>query len=102
MYAGAFDSDRFLRSVYGTEPFIDYCRRRCIPFTQVLAGGMPRGECRRWTAVQAQLSREQQDRIEWELAEVIELAGGESLTHLLAAVEGQEVPPDLIPPGAAV
>ncbi len=98
----AFDADQFLRSVYGTEPFIDYCRCRGIPFTQVPEGGMPRGDWRRWNNVLAQLSREQRERVEWELAAVNELAGGESLPHLLAAIEGQELPSDLIPNGAAI
>jgi len=102
MSARAFDPNRFLRSVYGTDPFIEFCRRRGIPFMQVPAGAMPKGDCRRWIAVQAQLCREMRDRVEWELAEVNELAGNESLTHLLAAVEGQELPSDLIPAGASV
>jgi hypothetical protein len=95
-----FDPNQLLRSVYGTEPFIGYCRIRGIPYAQIPDGAMPRDDWRRWVNVQAQLSVEQRNRVEIELAEVNEMAGSESLPHLLAAAWGHELPPDHIPQGA--
>lgn len=102
MFTRPFHPDRFLRSVYGTEPFLDYCRQRRIAFEQTLSAALGPGDTRRWAAALAELPHERHAQVELELATVNEMAGGDATAHLLEAAEGKALPPDTIPNGAPV
>lgn len=100
MFVRTFRPDRFLRSVYGTEPFVDYCRDRHIPFLQTADAVMQAADVPRWTDALRQLPAEQQVQVELELAKVNELSGRSGLMHLLEALGGALPPPATIPDGA--
>lgn len=100
MFTRTFHPDRFLRSVYGTEPFAAYCARRGLPFEQTLSQPLQKEDARRWTAVLAQLSHEEHARVELELTKVNEMAARDALAHLLEAAGEDALPPDAIPGGA--
>lgn len=100
MFTRTFHPDRFLRSVYGTQPFADYCARRGLPFEQTLSAPLQASDARRWTAVLAQLSHDEHARVELELTKVNEMAGRDALAHLLEAAGGEALPPDSVPGGA--
>ena len=44
MFLRPFHPNRFLQSVYGTEPFLDYCRLREIPIEQHLSSTLTKAE----------------------------------------------------------
>lgn len=99
MFSRHFHPDRLLRSVYGTEPFTDYCRLRGIAFAQT-PHGVPRDDVfRRWRQALGQLPPGEQTQVELELAQVNELSGSDGIAHLLEAAEGLEPPADQIPGG---
>lgn len=100
MFTRPFHPDHFLRSVYGTEPFVDYCRHHHIVFEQAPATRLQTADVRRWVAALAQLSREQHAQVELEMATVNEMAHPEAVAHLLEVAEGKELPPDHVPGGA--
>ncbi len=100
MFTRTFHPDRFLRSVYGTQPFVDYCERRGLPFAQTLAKPLETEDARRWMATLAELPHDEHARVELELTKVNEMATHEALAHLLEAVEGEILPPDSLPGGA--
>jgi hypothetical protein len=102
MFSRPFHPDRFLRSVYGSEPFIAYCRERRIAFEQSPTLPLQKEDARRWTAALAELPREQHAQLELDLATVNEMAGGDAIAHLLEAAEGKDLPPDAVPNGAPV
>lgn len=99
MFTRTFHPDLFLRSVYGTEPFVDYCRRRGIAFEQNRSS-YPDDAPARWTAALNALASERQARVEWELAMVNEMSGRAAAARLLELAEGRAVPRDLVPGGA--
>lgn len=92
--------ERFLRSVAGTEPLVEYCERRGIPL-------VPRGTgwkaemLRRWNDAVLTLSPEAQADIELEIAQVQALANRESLSRLFDVCDGRSLPSDLVPGEAA-
>lgn len=100
MFVRTFRLEHFLRSVYGTAPFLEYCRQREIAFAQVPAAPMRGEDSKRWTAALAQLPGEQQRQVEQELATVNELADLAAVPHFLEALAGQALPPDTIASGA--
>jgi hypothetical protein len=102
MFAHPFLPEQFLRSVYGTEPFVDYCRQRGISFEHEM--GLPLSEdgLERWMSALAELSREEHAGVELDLAKVHELAGREATAHLLQAAEPEHLPPAGVPDGAPV
>lgn len=102
MFVRAFRPERFLRSVYGTPPFLDFCRTRDIPFVQVHGGLMGLDDYRRWTDVLRTMPAEKRLQTEVELAKVNELSDDESIAHLTAALDGSEPAPDSVPGGAAL
>src|SRR5438046_2072744 len=102
MFIRTFNPRPFLQSVYGTEPFVEYCRSRNLPFAQVLGFLMRDDEYRRWQEVLRELPESEQARVELELAQVNEMAHPDAVSHLLKAAEGRELPSDLLPGDAAV
>lgn len=94
--------ERFLRRIYGAEPFLEYCYRNDIAFDQTGSGPMPAGSVDHWLVALEQLPRERRTQVEAELAAVQELADPEAGNHLLAAIEGQSMPADTIPEGPAL
>jgi hypothetical protein len=101
MFSRPFYPDHFLRSVYGTESFGDYCRDRKIPFEQGASASAKPGDCRRWTAALSQLPHDRHAQVEMELATVNEMAGADGTAHLLEAA-GEMLPPESVPRGAAL
>lgn len=100
MFTRPFHPERFLHSVYGTEPFADYCRQRRIPFKQ-RQGTLPGpGDARTWAAVLAQLPHEQHALVELELATVNEMVTSEIIAHLLEVAGETQLPEDTVPGGA--
>ena len=95
-----FPPGRFLSNVYGTEPFVEYCRERQIAFEQPLSALLGKDDERRWTAALAQLPHERQAQVELDFAKVNAMAGADTTAHLLEAVEETDRPPESVPGGA--
>jgi hypothetical protein len=95
MFAREFRPARLLRTLYGTEPFLTYCRLRAIPFDHAAAGADLRG----WAAAVSKLPSEVQARVELELAQVNELSGRDGIAHLLEAAGDGKEPPLTVPAG---
>jgi hypothetical protein len=102
MSARAFYLDRFLKRVYGTEPFVQYCRLRRIAFDQALGAPMTEADYGRWLAVVERLPESEQGRVELELGRVHELAKFDAIDQMIAAAEPTGPPADHIPGGAAL
>lgn len=102
MFVRNFHPDRFIRSLFATEPFRDYCGQRNIPITPAESAPMREDNYRLWTAALARLPGEQQVQVELDLAKVNEMGDRDAVAHLLKAAEGKELPSDLIPSDAAV
>jgi hypothetical protein len=100
MFAREFHPHRFLRAAHGTEPFRAYCRLRGIPLDE--AKNTRQADVNRWSSAIATLPPDAKARIELELAQVNELAGGDGISHLLDAAVGGELPGDDIPGGPAL
>jgi hypothetical protein len=100
MFTLPFLPRRFLRTVYGTAIFIEYCRERAIPFTHELSRQFLPIDALRWAAALAELPREQCARVEMELATVNEMSSSDAVAHLLETAGRTEVPPDDVPRGA--
>src|SRR5437870_1605057 len=97
MFVRDFSSSCFLRNVFGTQPFIDYCDQRGIEFAQTPSGVMQRADLRRWVEALARLPPDRQAAVELDLAEVNDMADHSSVAQLLAGVQGAEPPHDGIP-----
>ena len=67
MFVRTFSSSCFLRNVFGTHPFLDYCRDRGIALPQAPSSSMHRQDLRQWVAALAKLSPEAQARVERDL-----------------------------------
>ena len=102
MFTRPFHGVRFLRSVYGTEPFADFCRELRIVFPQDASSPPKKEDARRWAAALAELPHEQHVVVERDLAMVNELAGEDAVAHLLEAADGNELPPQSVPGGTPV
>ena len=100
MFLHPFHPGRFLRSVYGSDSFVEYCRDREIAFDHVRSSPFRKDDERRWTAALAELSRGRQAQVELELATVNEMAGADATAHLLEALEGKDCPPESVAAGA--
>ena len=100
MFTRPFRPESFLSAVYGTEEFVDYCRQRHVPFEQTIAARLQKGDLRRWTAALAEIPREQHAQLELELATVNEMAGSDSVAHLIEAAGAANLPPDTVAIGA--
>jgi len=94
-----FLSRQFLRNVYGTQPFIEYCKKRRIPFKQRAGDKLGWRDLRRWTAAIGQLSADRRAQMELELAMANELAGRDANEHLIEAAAEGDVPPESVPAG---
>ena len=101
MFSRPFHPNRFLRSVYGTEPFIAYCRERRIAFEQSPTLPLQKEDARAGPR-RSPNCPVSAARVELELATVNEMAGGDAIAHLLEAAEGKDLPPDAVPSGAPV
>lgn len=102
MFTRAFHPDRFLRSVFATEPFAEYCQRRRIQFAHGTDRSPSAADARRWLAAIARLSPRTRARVELELATIDEMSGREAVTHLFEVAEPGTLPPDTVPGGAPV
>jgi len=102
MFVRNFHPDRFVRSVYGTDPFREYCGQRNILVDPALLAPMREEEYRLWLTALAQLSSDQQVQVELDLTKVNEMGDRDAVAHLLKAAEGKELPSDLVPGDAAV
>src|SRR4051812_40185929 len=100
MFLRTFHPTGFLRGVYGTEPFAEYCQSRGIEFPQDPSKAMRPADVSRWTAGLAELSSDVQSVIELELAKVNEMASQEAMADLTEAVVGRELPPATVAEGA--
>src|SRR3954451_3338545 len=102
MFVRNFFPDRFVRSVYGTDPFREYCAQRNILLEPATPGPMQEAEYRLWLAALAQLPSDQQVQVELDFTKVNEMGDRDAVAHLLRAAEGRELPSDLVPGDAAV
>jgi hypothetical protein len=89
MGTSEFYPGSFLRYVYGTEPFVRYCRERRIPFEQVPNGLPQEDDFRRWAVACTGLPRETQVRVDLELTRVHDMAQGDALQYLIEAADGR-------------
>jgi hypothetical protein len=90
-----------LRHLYGTGPFVRYCRERRIDFDQAAGRAITRRAERRWLAAVRRLGEAAQARVDLELAQVSELSDPATLALLTEAARGRGLPPDAVPDGAA-
>lgn len=94
-----FHRGRFLRFVYGTKPFVEYCQERRIPFAQEPDGLPTLVDLQRWAEALARLSPEEQLRVEMDLARVHALVQPDAIRLIVEAVDGR-VPADQVGGGA--
>ena len=92
-------SPAFLRTVFGTAPFREYCRARRIDFRRLTPRLLHTDGLRDWSEALAQLVPGGRARVERELSEVEGMSEREALTHLLEAEAGLPSPPAGIPDG---
>lgn len=96
MFMREFEIRRFLAAVAETAPFRDYCRSHGLPF----ARRDYHCDSARWSQALLGLPVTLQARIEYELAQVNELADADGNAHLTAAASHELLPPADIPGGA--
>ncbi|MBI1813294.1 hypothetical protein HY285_05425 [Candidatus Peregrinibacteria bacterium] len=101
MFKRNFYHDRFLQNVYGSEPFIEYCKSREISFTQTKNAAAKVEDLKRWEQARSKLSGKKQADIELELSQVNELANRDSIYHLIDVCVQRDLPSDLIAGEAA-
>lgn len=92
---------QLVRHLYGTEPFIDYCRERGIAFEQRPGHAMSKADAGRWRYTVRALPEATRASIELELAQVSELADPDAVALLTEAARGQPLPPASVPGDAA-
>jgi hypothetical protein len=99
MFTRSFHPRPFLRSVYGTAPFVEYCALRGIAFRQSLGAPMTDRDFLHWQVALLCRPETEQARVELELSQVNDLAHAAPLALLLDAVQGWGVPPAFLPGG---
>jgi len=97
MFTSTFNPRQFLRFVYGTEPFVEYCQSRQLPFEQVVGFPMHDEDYRHWQEVLQALPQAEQARVELDLAQVNELAQPDVIARLIEAGRERGLAPDSIP-----
>lgn len=97
MFTRTFIPWQLLRHVYGTEPFVQYCRSRSLAFEQRPGLAMEPGDFTRWQSVLRALPEADQAKVELELAQVNEMAHADAVAQLLAAASERGLPSDLVP-----
>lgn len=102
MLTRTFIPRQLLRQVYGTEPFVQYCAGRNLPFEQRAGLAMEREDFVRWQAVLAELPETEQAKVEVELARVNEMAHADAVRQLLAAASARGLPSDSVPGDTAL
>ncbi len=100
MATRTFHPRPFLRSVYGTAPFLNYCARHGIAFRQSLGAPMTDQDFLHWQAALLTRPEAEQAHIELELAQVQDLAHPAALGLLLDLLPPGGPPPDFLPGGA--
>jgi len=100
MFTRPFHPERFLQSIRGTRPFVDYCQDRGVRFEEVVAAQRSEEALRRWTSALADLPGDAHALVELELAKVNEMASPDAHAHLLEVADATEVPPVDVPGGA--
>jgi hypothetical protein len=101
MLARTFLPRQIVRHLYGSEPFIDYCRERGIAFEQKLGYAMSNADGGRWRNIVRALPEAKWGMFELELAQVSELADPDSIALLCEAARGRPLPPASVPGDAA-
>lgn len=102
MFLRDFFPGQFLHSVYGTVPFVEYCRQRGVPFEQNEKRPRPADALERWMSALAELPRGSHAAVELDLAKVNELSAEGAMALLLQAAGPGPIPPDSVPSGAPV
>lgn len=97
MFTRTFAPPQFLRHAYGTEPFVQYCQSRHLPFEQIVGFPMKDEDYYRWQSVLRKLPDAEQARVELELAQVNELADAEAAARLVEAAHASNLPSDSVP-----
>src|SRR5258708_3613541 len=102
MFIRNFSSSCFLRNVFGTQPFIDYCQGRGIDLAQALTAPLEKQDLERWVTALARLRPEEQAEVELELASISDLADHGAVAQLFKGIEGKDLPSDSIPGDTAL
>lgn len=97
MFTRTFNPKQFLRSVFGTESFADYCHSRGIVFEQVLGFAMREEDYMCWQEAMRGLPESMRTQVEREFAQVNEMANHYAITRLTEATRDHGPPPDDIP-----
>ena len=92
-------SPAFLRTVFGTAPFREYCRARRIDFRRHPPRRAHPCGLLDWSEALKRLVPDARARVEQELSEVEGMSGRDGLAHLLGAGEDLPPPPSGIPAG---
>jgi hypothetical protein len=92
-------TDRFLRSVDGSEVFRAFCRARQIPAGLPASARSREEAVERWVVAVSHLPEALREQVEREQAAVTELGSREGVAHLLHAAGGTGLPPDDVPDG---
>jgi hypothetical protein len=102
MFTRYFRIDTFLRRVYGTRPFIEYCLSRGIDFPQG-SPDRPRRfrtrDVRRWATAFDRLAADEQERVLVDLWKINDLAHVGKGFEIVSVAQGRLPPPD-VPAGA--
>jgi hypothetical protein len=96
MFRSTFLLDHFLQAVSGSDPFVDYCHSRAIPFAPMPGAMIGDAEVRRWQDALGTLPAEERATINLELAQVNDLAHRGAIRHLVDACAGRGLPGALV------
>jgi hypothetical protein len=102
MFIGTLASRQFLRRIYGTEPFGEYCRSRNLAFKHRVGVSMTGDDYARWQAALRTLPEAAQARVELELAQVNDMADPRAIAQLMEGACEGGLPPDGIPGNTAL
>lgn len=93
------DPGRFMRSLLGTEPLLEYCRRRKLPLDWVFAAHPESADFKNLEALLSLLPLELQAQIEEDFTWVYAMSGDDATEHLMEAARSRELPPESVPSG---
>src|SRR5437764_11699443 len=97
MFTFTFHPRPFLRRLYGTQAFLEYCDSRNIPFPQRAGATMSDADFHKWVQALGQLDEPEQARVNLELGQVHEMARPDAADLLLTALRPRALPPEDVP-----
>jgi len=93
------DPGRFLRSLLGTEPLLEYFLMRRLPLEWVMTARPESADFKLYETLLSFLPLEQQAQIEEDFTWVYAMSSDDVTAHLMETARTQKLPPDSVPAG---